>query len=277
MKRVRGWVAALIVLGVIAPPEAVALTPGEWAIRNQLISDAKTAHANGDHAKALSLALRALALEATPSLHYFIAREEEETGSLADSYATAQQCGFEAERDTTLRSRDEILKGCHEIESRLKERIGYVVVDAKDRPAGLRVSLSGQELNEAALGSPYVVTPGTIVVEATAPGHSPYRLAVDVPVGKTINVSVTLMPTVVAVPLLLPAADAQSAAPTSPSVLVSEPAADRGGSDKRPIYRRTWFWGGLALVAVAVGTTAIILARSSSDYPNPTMGTFKAN
>jgi hypothetical protein len=186
--------AALVLVGAVAPRRALALTPAEWTIRNQLITDAKAAHTAGDHTKALSLALKALALEATPSLHYFVAREEEETGALADGFATAQQCGSEAEHDTTLHNRDEILKGCNEIENRLKGRVAYVVVEAKDRPEGLRVKLSGQDLNGAALGIPYVVTPGTVVVEATAPGRSPYRLEVAVPKGKTINVAVTLEP-----------------------------------------------------------------------------------
>ena len=187
---------ALVILVGLMSRSAAALTPAEGVMRRQLIADAEKAHNAGDHARALSLAQRASALEATPSLHYFIAREEEETGALADGYGTAQQCELEAQHDPQLRGRDEILKKCREIESRLKERVGYVVVDVKDRPTGLRVKLSGQDLNEAALGIPYVITPGTVVVEATAPAHSPYRIEIAVPEGKTVNVSVTLAPQV---------------------------------------------------------------------------------
>jgi hypothetical protein len=186
--------AVLVVLGAFMSRRAAALTPAEGVARRQLIADAEKAHNSGDHAQALSLAQRASALEATPSLHYFIAREEEETGAFADGYGTAQQCELEAQHDLQLRGRDEILKKCREIEGRLKDRVGYVVVDVKDRPTGLHVKLSGQDLNEAALGIPYVITPGTIVVEATAPAHSPYRLEISVPEGKTVNVSVTLAP-----------------------------------------------------------------------------------
>lgn len=180
--------------GLKMTPRAWATTPAEAAARRQLIEEAEAAHAAGDHAKALTLAQKALVLEATTSLRYFIAREEDETGALADAYATAQQCKLEAQRDLRLRNREQILASCQAIEDKLKERVGYVVVMAPNPPEGLKVRLSGQNLNEAMLGIPYVITPGTITVEATAPGHFPYRLEISVSEGKTVNVSVTLAP-----------------------------------------------------------------------------------
>lgn len=265
--------AGVVLVGAVVPQRALALTPAEWAIRNQLIADAKAAHTAGDHAKALSLALKALALEATPSLHYFVAREEEETGSLADGFATAQQCGSEAEHDTTLHNRDEILKGCNQIEGRLKDRVGYVLVDVKDRPEGLHVKLSGQELNQAALGIPYVVTPGMMVVEATAPERSPYRTEVAVPRGKTVTVSVTLVPAgaVAAPPIAASGAIAPisaPAAPREPPPLGQQSDSLPGGPTPRSKARTAGFVVMAAGIA-SLATAGIFVGRAlvkKSDY-----------
>ena len=41
---------------------------------------------------------------------------------------------------------------------------------------------------------------------------------------------------------------------------VPAPAVDSGGSSKKPIYKKWWFWAGVG--AVAVGTVAIIAVSS---------------
>jgi hypothetical protein len=205
-------IAAAVI--VTRSPSAWALTPGEGTVRRQLIHDAQKAHDTGDHGKALSLAQKALALESSASLLFLIAQEEEETGDLGDSYATAQQCRIEAERDLRLRSRHAIIDSCQEIEGRLKNQIGHVVVDLKDRPPGLRLAISGQELNEAALGVPYPITPGTVVVDATAPDRIPFRAEVQVGKGETKDVSLTLAPKLVEA---VPVEPERPAAPTPPA------------------------------------------------------------
>ncbi|MES1208105.1 MAG: hypothetical protein ABUS79_19395 [Pseudomonadota bacterium] len=195
MRRIRSTGLLLGAIMLATTGAARALSPTEWKTRRLLIEEMEAAHGANDHAKALSLAQRAAALEMTPSLRFFIAREQDETGAMADAYSNAAQCALEAERDAKLRKRDEIRQACREIEQRLKDRVGHIVVDVPNAPQGLKITLSGQELNQAALGIPYVITPGTTTVEASAPNYSPYRLEISVPEGKTINVSVTLAPT----------------------------------------------------------------------------------
>lgn len=184
-----------ITLGVLlSRGSALALSPAEYSTRRQLIEQAKAAHKAGDHPKALQLAEQAGGLQMTTSLRFFIAQEQEETGALADAYGNAQNCAREAELDTKLRDRALLIRDCRAIETRLKGRVSHLVVSVPTRPPGLKVTLLGKELNYAALDVEFPVTPGSITVEATAPNHTPYRLEISVPEGKTINISVTLAP-----------------------------------------------------------------------------------
>ncbi len=184
-----------IALGVLlSRGSALALSPAEYSTRRQLIEQAKAAHKAGDHPKALQLAEQAGGLQMTTSLRFFIAQEQEETGALADAYGNAQNCAREAELDTKLRDRALLIRDCRAIETRLKGRVSHLVVSVPSRPPGLKVTLLGKELNYAALDVEFPVTPGSITVEATAPNHTPYRLEISVPEGKTINITVSLAP-----------------------------------------------------------------------------------
>jgi hypothetical protein len=209
-----------------------------------------------------------LDLEASPSLRFFISREQEETGSLADAFANAAQCRMDAEHDTRLHNRDSILAGCQEIERRLKERIGHIIVTLTDKPVGLRITLSGQTLNEAALGVPYIVNPGTIVVEATAPGYAPYRSELSVPQNKTVEVSIALKTQAASNPCppgqgvgpgntCVSLAAAQQLQPLAPMVEKSSgDVTPQPSTEHQRFYRRWWFWAGVAAVAVAAGAIA---------------------
>jgi len=162
--------------------------------RQQLVERAQAAHASGAHADALGLAQRAAQIRKTPTLLLFIAEEQEELAQYAEAYAYAQQCAREAELDPEAKLRDKAIERCRSVAERLKGKISYVVVNAPNPPTGLSIRLSGQQLNQAAIGVPYVITPGKVSVDATAPGHVPYRLEIDVPEAKTVNVTVSLAP-----------------------------------------------------------------------------------
>jgi hypothetical protein len=187
---------AVTVLGwlLLVPAARAQRSAGEEVVRQQLIDAAQTAHQKGQHQEALELAQRAAQLRKSPTLLSFIAEEQEEVGALAGAYATAQQCVREGEMDLEAKLREKAIDRCRGVVARLQGRVSYVVVDVPSRPQGLTIALSGQRLNQAAIGFPYVITPGKVTVEASAPGHVPYRLEIDVPEGKTVKVTVGLAP-----------------------------------------------------------------------------------
>src|SRR5882757_2363378 len=110
VERVLCWSAALAMLAAAGGSRARAqnLTPAEDEIRDKLIAEAQKAHDNHDHAQAKTLAQKALAMRATPSLQKLAAREASETGDFAFAYLTAEKCLLEADRDANLPDKDRI-------------------------------------------------------------------------------------------------------------------------------------------------------------------------
>jgi hypothetical protein len=170
------------------------ISAAEETMRLGLIEDANAAHAEGDHAKAFASAQKALKLKRTPSLQLFISREAVETGDFAIAYDQSRLCVAAAERDKGLRNRSKIIKGCQDVREAVKDRIGYIVVQLAEPPTGLQIKISGEEISAAALGNPYVVNPGTIIVQATAPAFGSFRAEITVSVGEKKEISVALAP-----------------------------------------------------------------------------------
>jgi hypothetical protein len=282
-----GCVAAACVVAVWAGDrEAWAISPAESVLRRELIGQAEAAHAAGDHATALERAKRAGALEMTTSLRYFLAREQEEAGAVSEGYASAEQCEVDAEHDPKLRNRDTILQACRAIKSRLAGRIGRVQITFAERPPGLKVRIAGQDVSDAAIGLPYIVTPGTITVEATAPDRLSFREQIKVGKGQTVTRAIELAPKpaespaaatpalpspgVVAKPSREPAAtpartEAIPTAPPPPAPKTVEVTATQGLSPPSPSPARPRYdlyvagTGGVLLIA---GTVSYLLSGS---------------
>jgi hypothetical protein len=196
---------------------ARAQTDAEQAARRVLLEQAQAASTAGDHARALDLAARAGRLQMTPSLRMFISQEQQAAGQFANALGTADLCVREAEHDPTLHNRDAIMSRCNDLRTSLRGRVGLVAVHVPSpAPAGIRVTVGGQLLNEALYGVASVANPGAVVIEATAPGRLPFRQSVDVVVGQTSEVHVDLVeapeaPTASASP---PPTEVSSSAPT---------------------------------------------------------------
>ena len=172
--------------------EAVAQTdPGVMAAtRRDLIREAQDARTASDHARALDLATRAGQLGMSASLRRFIAEEQNAQGLLGPALGNAELCVREAERDTSA-TRADHLAACQALAANLRPRVARLIVETP-RIAGLEVRVADSDLPSAVWGVPYLVTPGTVLVTASAPGYRPFRAEVDVGPGGTRAVHVVL-------------------------------------------------------------------------------------
>lgn len=172
--------------------EAVAQTdPGVMAAtRRDLIREAQEARTADDHARALDLATRAGQLGMSASLRRFIAEEQNAQGLLGPALGSAELCVREAERDTGP-TRADHLAACQALAVNLRPRVGRLIVETRRVP-GLEVRVADTDLPSAVWGVPYLVTPGTVLVTATAPGHRPFRGEFDVSPGGTRSVRLVL-------------------------------------------------------------------------------------
>jgi len=189
-----GWILAAAL--AVAAPAAAQTGPQDAerqeAARAELIAQAEAASDGGDHARALDLAARALAIRATPSLRLLLATEHDALGHVVDAYELATRCGREAQADPATRNRAQVIEACGALARRLDGRIGRVVVEVPAEPPGVAVRVAGAAISQALWGVPYAVAPGAVAVEATAEGHAPFRQEVQVAAGQTLPVRVTM-------------------------------------------------------------------------------------
>ncbi|MBI5515037.1 MAG: hypothetical protein HY909_14775 [Deltaproteobacteria bacterium] len=251
MRRRSLTLALALALGLLRPAAGQAqVDPATLAAtRRDLIRQAQDARAAGDHARALDLASRAGQLGMSPSLRRFIAEEQQATGLLAEALGSAEQCVREAERDTASRTRDEHVAACRALVTALGPRVGRVVVQVPEPPEGLTVRVGAVQLPRAVWGVAHMVTPGAVVVEATAPGRRPFRQEVRVTEGAQETMTVRLEPE-------------PSGTPAQGPVVLAPPPGD--GRERAPVEappRRSWA-GPVAVLGVGVlslGASGVLL------------------
>lgn len=173
-------------------PFATAQTADELAARRALIEQAEGARTSGQHAQALSFAERAAAIQMSPSLRLFIAREQQALRQYASALGNSELCVREAERDATLRNRDDILAACRAVTTEIQGSSGRVVVHVASAPEGLEVRVGDAVLRSTVFDAPYVVPTGALTVRASAPGHRPFERTIDVAQGSSTTVDVVL-------------------------------------------------------------------------------------
>ena len=214
------------------------------AARAVLITQAEGASDRGDHAEALNLAERALAIRSTPSLRLLIATEHNTLGHLIEAFESASRCTREAQADPNTRNRAQVIDACNALTRSLESRLGRVTVDVSTPVPGLLVEVAGGRLSQALWGVPYTVAPGAVVVEARAAGHRPFRQEVTVAAGQSVPVRIALE------------VDPASAAP-SPLPATGAPASQTVSSPATPPRTSPSLVGPIAVGAAGVVSFAL--------------------
>jgi hypothetical protein len=166
---------------------------GDSDARRLAIGQAEQARDAHDHQRALDFAMRAGAINMTPSLREFIAEESAALGMFGEALRSAILCEREAMSNHTVNSRDAILSSCRSMITSLRPRVGYVILHADAAPAGLQLRVAGQPVNVILLDADYAVTPGDIAIEASGPGTH-FATRVTVAVGAHQRIDVQLRP-----------------------------------------------------------------------------------
>lgn len=203
MRRTAASFALALVASVpvaIAPARAHAQSAAEIAARRELLNQAQAAARANDHARAAELVERAIRIQASVSVRRFLADELNAGGRIAPALGAAELCVADARRENNRRNAQH-QRACETLVTQLTPRVGRVTVQVpQPTPTGLRVRVAGEEINSAFYGVPYVVTPGTVLIEAEAPDHSGFRREVTVSAqgNETVRVEVQRVATAAA-------------------------------------------------------------------------------
>lgn len=203
----------LSLIAVTASGSVFAQTGEELSIRRLALERAETAQREGRHPEALELAERAGAIQMTPSVRFFIARELIAVGRRAEGLIAAQTCIREADQSTAA-NREAIHANCRQIVDSTQPQVASITVrPPRGMPiAGLEVTVAGRPLSALVLGLPYYVDTGRVVVSARAPGRTSFEVGVTMAAGENLNVD-----------LDLPAAAPVVAQPEPPVIAPPEP------------------------------------------------------
>ena len=258
---------ALLAFG-LAPRLAAAQAPAEIeASWRSLVAAALAAQTAGDHPRALELGQRAVAIHASPSLHRFLAQEQSQLGLMVPALTSAQRCVDAVTADRHAPERASTLSTCTNLVRDLEGRVGRLVVDvAGQAPAGLTVTVAGSVLPPALFGVPYLVTPGRVTIDATAPGRVALHRSVDVAAAGTVPVRIDLAAVATAEPIPPPTRSAPptpATAPTAPTAPIARPVAGptpppRGVPAPRGSMHRTMAWATAIGGAAGLVTGAIL-------------------
>lgn len=163
--------------------------------------------------------------------------------------AAAARAAGQSERESAARARADAL------ESKLT-RLRIAVTEPSPE---LKVTRDGKDVGSAAWGTAMPVDPGTHLVEASAPGKTPWSQEVKVPAAaRTFSVSV---PALTDVPVA--AEPVRAGLEENEPRPVTEPTRDAGGANGQSIAALVV--GGVGIAALATGTVFALQSRAHND------------
>jgi hypothetical protein len=241
-------IASVMSMGAWPREAAAAPTSEDEALAEDLFRDGKRLFGEGRISEACPKIAESNRLDPGGGTLLMLALCHEAAGTTASAWAEftaavalARRDG-RSDRETIAREHaDALLPRLRRLRVRVDPRAGPSVVVRRD----------GVVLGRPAWNVAAPVDPGVHAIEATAPGHEPYRTTVDVGVdGETVDVE-------------LP-----------PSLLVDEAVADPHGGEREPerhtspLRWAAYATAGVALVAGGAGAFLALDAKSKRDDAN---------
>ena len=224
-------------------------SPAELESRQTMLEEAQKARDADDHERALSLASRAGKIRMTPSVRLFIAEEQSAVGQLANSMNNADLCAREASDDKTLRNREKIISACRSLIGKLQKSAARILVLMPDPvPPQAQVMINGHVVPETLYGKFYMLTPGNVRVEASAPGYLPFKRELVVGAGEEGTVTVAMSRDLGPPPPVV-----QAPEPSQPVAVSAAPAQEKSS------FREIGPYVVVGTGAVSLGLSAIFL------------------
>ena len=241
----------------LSAPEVKAQSAADKATARELASDGVRRLKSGDAAGALVKLEKAQALYDAPIHLLYIARAHVELGHLVEGAETyrvllraklddsAPAVFHEAQRD-----------GEKELEA-LEPRVGRLTIEVlPDNVTELSVEVDGKSVNVAALGVPRATNPGHHLIVVDAPGYERAEREVELPEGKNLSASITLVP-------------AEGETPPPPADSKQEQGDDSQPEDHAPKRsgKRSWESGRFGFIVGAKAGAMIPLGELEKGTP----------
>jgi hypothetical protein len=227
-----------------APPAQPAGDAQAKARAQTFLTEGTAAYGRGDYATALDKFTAAYKIFPSPKLWFNIGQANRDLGRPVEAVAAFDRFLREAGQ-----APPETLSEARRSAAELKTKLGQIKVTCPTD--GADVSVDGKPIGSTPLGELVWTTPGRHQVAVQRTGFSPAIEDVVVTAGKAASVTLALRPI-----------DLRLANPASGGTTPIGGAP--GAPQKKPIYRRPWFWiAAGVVVAAGAGTAAILATRES--------------
>ncbi len=176
----------------------VSLAPMAFAQSNDMLAQRRYARALGlyEHqqfADALIEFRAALEMVPSPNARLYVARCLARTQHLAEAVSEFQHVILEADAHAQSEGRyGDTREAAQREMAEIEPQVGWVTVRVADSPVGLRLHVGTAVLARGATGEPIAVDPGTVRIEAQAPGRAPARREVAVRAGERRTIELML-------------------------------------------------------------------------------------
>ena len=229
-------------MGVGAPALGDGSSPAEIVAARELFRQGTEDADAGRFAEGLEKFRKVASIKETAAVRFNIARCEESLQKTGAARADFELAEREAGEDP---KGDEVARLAHDRADALRPRVPRLsLTPPTPLPSGLVVSVDGGKLAVATLGVPLPLDPGPHVIEASAPGHAPFRAEVKLVAGESKRL-----------PLELAASPGGSSStiPPDPSVTPPPPEAPVAQSSSRRTWGFVTLGGAVAFGGAAVG------------------------
>lgn len=239
-------IAAVFFTFALAATAAAAEPPADAPAKARaqaLLSEGTAAYGRGDYASALDKFTAAYRIFPSPKLWFNIGQANRDLGRPVEAVAAFSRFLRDA-GDAPPETLSEARRSAAE----LKTRLGQITVTCATD--GADVTVDGKQIGSTPLGEMVWTTPGRHQIAVQHAGFSPAIEDVVVAAGKAAAVDIDLRPI-----------DLRPANQAAGGTLVGGAAAV---PERKPFYRRGWFWIAAGVVVAAGAGTAVLLATRES-------------
>lgn len=249
---------ALVLSTCLAWP-AAAFAQDSKIAAEALFDEGRALMNEGKYAEACERFARSDELDPAPGTLLNLAGCYEKLGRTASAWATYRRAGALAR----ARNQGEREKLASERAAAIEPELARVKIDVPDeaRVEGLVIRRGDTEVERATFGVSVPVDPGSIVIEASAPGRRPWTTTLSVTPKSAQTVAIPVLELQEAAPGSETAAESVPPLTTEPIPATADSDPDPGSSQRMLGY----IVGGVGIVGLAVGTGFALSARSQNE------------
>lgn len=188
-------VVVSLALAALAQPASAQPNAQKGGVELVRFKTAQELYNKGDFAGALILFRDVSETTKSPNARFYIARCLRELGKLGEAYEEMTIAIREADQGSTSADRYVATRDAAASErAALGSKVALLTIAVADMPSGLVLKVGDRTIDLSRLRDPIGLSPGAVVVEASAPSMEPFRKELTIAAGGSETLAVVMRP-----------------------------------------------------------------------------------